>query len=133
MKLHLCGKKQLSHSLFFLNFFLCLSLFYIGIGTQHNPLSSLFFSFYLINRYIVLFLLCTSRLSFFNQWMLPMRLSLSSVSRKQDWRSLANQSTVLLVPADQCETPLYRHVQHANISSGSPTQQDSSNRRTPIV
>jgi len=40
------------------------------------------------------------------------------------WWSLTNQSEALLVPADQCGTPLYRHVQHANVSLEDPTQRN---------
>lgn len=53
----------------------------------------------------------------------------SRIMETRMWWSLTNQSEAPLEPADQCGTPLYRHVPHAKVSSGDPTQQAFSDRR----
>lgn len=130
---------QLARSSLFLSFspslLLSVSSLFLHLSCIYTLLlsSSNFFSLSRTIATSLLFIRDTGRLFLINEWqgyVHPCSAYRRNISIKQGcgW-SLANQSEALLMPADQCGTPLYRHARHANVSSGDPAQRDYFDRR----
>lgn len=117
-----------SHSLSL--FLFLISFYHLHHSTTFSLQFLIFFQSYKSTNTSLSFS-CTS--SFFNQRILWICSSLSSTETRM-WWSLANQSEAFLVPADQCGTPLYRHVQHANVWRTQPNETSlPRSRETSVV